>query len=626
MNKPSREDILRDLSSYVDGWGNPQVYLEAVYKKGRYTPEDFWNPQFDEQWNFIEETAEETQEEVTNEWNDDTNTSTTDEKISKDNANNFEILKSLTDEYEKLCFEKAVLIQENQWWEWLNKNWNKYKQYINDLSAIDKRLSEIEDWPEMHELMQSIKEDWLWDKWYQWTWWVRILLNDIVNKVWTQSITKDNPHYAWKQRDPQSWFIDKIPELVDKYEWQSNNSSNKSEVDKKTSGTKLKDINDAFKSAKMVDNMSFWWDVKSSEYLNRRNDTLAKHLKVNWIETPEEIEEYLNKYPSWKDAPQERKDNTVSILTDKVSKMSHKNETPSKWEFGWKWRKENEDWSKTSPDWTTTVREDWSISFWTDDESSLNDVEWFGWKWWTENKDWSKTSNDWSTTVYKDWSISFWADNKRKWKTFSSLGEKIKFDTDNDSPLNDEDTIYTYQWPVKQWEIKWKDYIEDREEQTPENNKYLWLDEYIRNFDTDASRKKELESMWYKVNKNGFYEKDWVKTRVYKDWRYNPSTEEIAKGWIWTATKNINKNSQDEMDILLQEQGYNWPKDKEWHFIPMNEDTLNWAWDKEETKETSKTKTTLKKGKKDNKKEDKKKVDKVSLSSPTILNLIKGKK
>jgi hypothetical protein len=192
----------------------------------------------------------------------------------------------------------------------------------------------------------------------------------------------------------------------------------------------------------------------------------------------------------------------------------------------------------------------------------------------------------------------------------------MNFWPDNESPLND--VIYTYnEWRGndKKADNKWKDYIEDTEEQTPENNKYLYLDEYIKNFDTDESRKKELESMWYKPNKNGFYEKDWVKTKVYKDGRYNPSTEEIAKGWIWTATKKIDKNPQDEIDIHLQEQGYNWPKDKEWHFIPMNEDTLNWAWDKKKDKKDNKDKKDKKITMKD--------VIKVVKSSPTIKNLLK---
>lgn len=568
MNKPSREDILRDLSSYVDGWWNPQVYLEAVYKKGWYTPEDFWNPQFDEQWNFIEETVEE----VTNEWNDNW-WQISQEPLTEDNANNYQRLNDYVKRYNELVRSKEEILNRYNWWEWYTP-WSKmYEDFKSEIDNINSQLKDMENSDELASLLQSIKDNWLWAKRYESESFARNWLADIINWVWSSfefNTWKDDANFMWQA--PVKSNFKSMNKLIDTYLWNyklNNPSSKSNKVDKKTWASKLTNGNDKFKDTKMVDEMSFWNDVKTEEYLERRNLSLAKHLKANWIETPEEIEEYLNKYPSWKDAPQKRKDNTVSILTDKVSKMKTSN------------NKQDDKWN---------------------DELNIKET--------------TEEVNEDNKRKWKVFTEKPWKPEERKWKTFSSLSEKIKFDTDNDSPLNDEDTIYTYQW-------QWKDYSANTEEQTPENNKYLFLDETVKNLDTDAERIKYLEKQWYKPNKNGFYEKDGVKTRVYKDWRYNPKTEEIAKGWIWTVTKNINKSAQDEMDILLQEQGYNWPKDKEWHFIPMNEDILNWAWDKEETKKT-KTKAP-KKAKKEEKKETKK-LQKVSKSSPTITSLLKSKK
>ena len=687
MEKPTLEQFIVALSRYTENWGSAQKYIEAAIKKWRFTAADFWNPVYNEQWDIVstdywtndevEQNNDETSqnEGETNEWGDTNNTNNTNdtpkfiEEANSDwweDMNNQDKLKILANDYLSILENMRDDVDKYNSGEWLS--WKAKQTYKDKLNEYRKQLKEIEQSSELYKLMEDVSRDWsgkLLDNWI-WNakvnntlrlltaWWSNLfsdddrLYNFFASSKWT---TLDN-FFSW-MFDENTWVVntmmwwainplsyayslaawkdaqDLSKEFIrnwhknlkdeDSVEWW-NKSSNKTDktsnkTGDKTKATKVSDINDKFKDSSITDSMSFWNDVKSEWYLDRRNIALARHLKANWIETPEEIEEYLNKYPSWKDAKQEWKNNTVNILADKVAKLNGKDikkedEWEKKWEFGWEWWKENEDGSKTSPDGWTTVYEDWSISFWTDDESPLNDVEWFGWEWRTINEDGSKTSPDWWTTVYEDWSISFW--------------------TDDESPLNDE--ISTYDWGDKssdKKDNKWKDYSDDTEEQSPENNEYLFLDETVKNIDYDKDRIKYLEKRWYKVNKNGFYEKDWVKTKVYKDWRYNPKTEEIAKGWIWTATKNINKSAQDEMDILLQEQGYNWPKNSEWHFIPMNDDVLNWAWDKEETK-TSK-KTVLRKSKTNDKKEKKedkenKKGSKVSKSSSTILNLIKNKK
>jgi hypothetical protein len=48
------------------------------------------------------------------------------------------------------------------------------------------------------------------------------------------------------------------------------------------------------------------------------------HLKLRGLETPEQIDAYLNQYPNWKNARQEWKDNTTKVLSEQISKMTAK--------------------------------------------------------------------------------------------------------------------------------------------------------------------------------------------------------------------------------------------------------------------------------------------------------------
>lgn len=306
--------------------------------------------------------------------------------------------------YQNLIKEKNKITSKNDSWYWMDPEY-----YKEQLSAINEVLSLAENSKEFKDLIDridsrelsvwqnkfnpittSILQDMAMHKWSEW-------LNDQESfnnwRYWDLANSNFARLFAW-WNNWNDWDMMQtsqdlkwLKSIYDRYNFSwdiESNEQNNSSNDKNNKDEKLnkQSLTNLIKWNEYTDRMSFWWDVKDKDYLDKRNKILAIHLKMNWIETPEEIEEYLNKYPSWKNAKQEWKDNTVNILTDKVSKIKWINEDweqvlkeeNKKW-FGWKWWKENEDGSKTSPDWTTTVREDWSISFWTDDESPLNDVE-----------------------------------------------------------------------------------------------------------------------------------------------------------------------------------------------------------------------------------------------------------
>lgn len=314
MNKPSREDILRDLSSYVDGWWNPQVYLEAVYKKGRYTPEDFWNPQFDEQWNFIEETTEEvpeTVEETTDEWNNNWWLAPK-EQLTEDNANNYQRLNDYVKRYNELVRSKEEILNRYNWWEWYTPWTEVYNSFKKEIDNINSQLKDMENSDELASLLQSIKDNWLWAKWYESESFARNWLADIINWVWSSfefNTWKNDANFMWQA--PVKANFKSMDKLIDTYLWnhKPNNSSDKldNNTDKKSDNKKS--------SNNKKNNVDIW-----KPWSNWLPDNYSS---INWVE--EEKDDNLiydkNWNPVWtKVKNNKKKDDKKKI--EKVSKSS----------------------------------------------------------------------------------------------------------------------------------------------------------------------------------------------------------------------------------------------------------------------------------------------------------------
>ena len=193
-----------------------------------------------------------------------------------------------------------------------------------------------------------------------------------------------------------------------------------------------------------------------------------------------------------------------------------------------------------------------------------------GSNWWNNNKtlepiDWSKTFD-----VYKSDPKEIADLLRSRWHSEEDI--QLVMEAWENRKLRDLAEAQSHKWewtiiaPQNQTNWKWwsqKDTIVEFPEQNPENNPYLFLDETVKNLWSNAERISYLESQWYKPNSKWYYEKWWIKTRVYKDWQYNP-TEVRSDNWQYITTPPRN----DELDIALQEQWYNWPRDKDWHFLP----------------------------------------------------------
>jgi hypothetical protein len=496
-----------------------------------------------------------------------------------DKKTNWQKINSVVDRYEWILNDIKKLVDDNNSGQWLSDE--ALAEYKQNFADKVQELKDIEESKAFSDLMELVAErgTWkiLWDYWIasprvnrildyiaNWYWDKIFSEEDRINNIlaWATNTWFDNFWYAWwnMARDPKDianeflakkwnkkgWDKDKN-KLWDLWTWYDQDSDTETFWYKKRPKMANKEI---------ADGMSFgddvawkWWQ----DYIDERNKTLALHLKLRGLETPEQIDAYLNQYPNWKNARQEWKDNTTKVLSEQISKMTAKRDV-----------------EKTAK----------------------------------ENKD----------------------------KQIKEAIDEIK---------NNWHKIY---------------------DQNPENNEYLLIDEEVKNIEDNKSRIQYLVDKWFRLNNEWYREKNWIKTRVNREWIYDNNLTNMS-----SASKN---------DITLQEQWYNWPRNEKWHYVPkkeediikeqeekkkedevdpdspindinpnddeeenkfdldMNEDILNWTWDvNKHWSAGPKAKTPDKKTDKTNdKKNDKKKavtmkdVIKVVKSSPTIKNLLKTAK
>jgi len=432
---------------------------------------------------------------------------------------NYDVLKNLYDRYMQLLSAKKDLITKYNWWKWLPTNSEKRTEYEKQLKILNDWLKEIEDWDELYNIISSIKEVWLWEK----PWdndsraahWLNVMMSKNSEDNEPRWWLKQN--LFWNKMDDYMWygfeksFDSAIDDYLKTHKW--------SKDTKDTKDTKVNNnisVNWPFKpmnptDEKVTDEMSFGSWVKwagGNQYLEERNKSLALHLKMKWIETPEEIDAYLSKYPSWKEAKQEWKDNTLNILSDKISNMKW-------WIVSWKkWEEEKE----KNIEWKGKARE-------VKDRKNLDEKKWKArevkdkkrlWDDWTPDNDSSinwideKENNTLRADEYKknwykvkwwkfytpDWELveSNWYNLSDKWEWIPVNKNKDKLETaedwnnfwnsDNDSPINWTEELKT----EKDWNNFWN------EDQKKESKKQISKPQKTNL----KSAKKETKKEWWK--------------------------------------------------------------------------------------------------------------------------------
>ena len=251
-------------------------------------------------------------------------------------------------------------------------------------------------------IITSIKEDWLWEKWEEWDSMPNHRLDVIMSKK-----SEDNEPRSWLRQNifwdklddsVNWWFKIWFNERVDKYlsskEWEHWTSekwnkidTNQDWMDKK----KLQIVSDKsswISDATKVIKFGKW----GNEYLDRRNKLLISQLEKNGITYKEEIDAYLNQYPSWKNAKQEWKDNTLNKLSEWIKEK----QTAKKEDTKEQPKEEKKEEPTNKNEWKKwNIVKEWvknRINFETSNDSPLNWEE-------EDNKETkSDTKNDKTTT------------------------------------------------------------------------------------------------------------------------------------------------------------------------------------------------------------------------------------
>lgn len=420
--------------------------IQKVYEENPNIILSYWNLTTDNEWN-LQEIAEDkslSKDDLTKEERLNLSTSVDKNEYSdiwdkvvkwydefkpvKENA------ELIADTYRELIDKKNELTSMYDSWDSASKEIYKKK-----LDAINEALANAENSEEFKNVVEEIRRSPL--AWYRSAFnpVISSTLFDMAGHRWSETLNSNDsfsnwvfwdvansPFARWMNVTNLTFSLNKLPEIYDKYNFDESKNLKSSDEhssgweEEKTSGweTKTETTNKnnisisgsplkptKITDEKVTDEMSFWDDVAWQwweEYLNKRNIALATHLKQKWIETPEEIEEYLSKYPSWKNAKQEWRDNTINNLTEKMATMKwpeiKKDETKDETKKEkWENREANEDKDR--------LNKRLEEAKWTKDKASTRDVKdkkrlWDDWQPdndssinWTEEL---KTEKDWN--------------------------------------------------------------------------------------------------------------------------------------------------------------------------------------------------------------------------------------
>lgn len=526
-----------------------------------------------------------------------------------------EKLKIFADKYNKLLNETRDYVLKKYSGEWLTWEWRE--EFLKELYKKETALKELENSNEFKNLMLDLAEAWTWNPFDNWVlnWELNETLKLAASWAWSEMF-KDKEtlsnivkagRTSWVGKNIESfiknwWWMSIIPWgwtvwwLYNMFAWEDAQDIAKEYVNKNgltreslmsdeekenNKWKKLREKNPNVNINKATDKMLFWDDAASSwidNYIDARDNTLATLLKVKWIESPEEIDKFLNQYPSWQNAKQKWKDETLKRLSEKVSNVKYddvaKKVKASKTKKEDKKEEKREE--KVWDNWTPS--NDDSINGVEDESKTKKITDFLKW-----NKKISK-EDLYSVLPDKAKQLIEWIDKEAKARL--NAKEHI-WDTDEnwyrdpDSPIN-----WTEEEAVESKNEKWWKWVaKEEKKQTSKNNKFLYITKEVQKLKPNE-RIKYLKEHWFSVDKNWYFTKNWMKTLVYKDGQYNPKYVKPNKE-EWYNDRTLVEPKQDKFQIALQKSWYQWPRDANWNFLPM---TDKWLDLQEAKKKESKTK------------------------------------
>lgn len=546
-------------------------------------------------------------------------------------------LEAFAEKYKKILWEARDYVIDNYSGEWLSWKWRK--NFLKELNWFNKQLEELENSDEFKRLMFDLSEYWTWNPFDNWalnwdlnetlkiaaTWaWSKMFkdwetINNIVNAAktswvwqtidtfiknwWWLSFIAPWTQLLWLWANAIVW--EDASDIAKEYVKKNNITEDTFKTDEERESdkwSKFREKNPNVDIKKATDAMLFWDEAANSwvdNYINTRDDKLATLLKVKWAESPEEIDRFLSQYPSWQNAKQQWKDETLKRLSEKMSNVKY--DDFAKQVKDAKAKNESKEEKKVWDDWTPS--NDDSING-VEKENTIYDEN--GKAIWVKHLDIKKKK---PSTLKKI--TDFLEGNKKisKEDLYSVLPDKAKqlidwidkeakarlnakehiWDTDEnwyrdpDSPIN-----WTEEEDVESTNEKWWKWTSKKEtKQTSKNNKFLYITKEVQKL-KPTERIKYLKENWFTVDKNWYFTRNWMKTLVYKDGQYNPKYVKPNKEEWYNDRTKVEPTSPSKLQIALQKSWYQWPRDANGNFLPMTDKWLDIQEGKKNLKDKSK--------------------------------------
>ena len=551
--KPSDEQLARLTQRAINEWRSRQEIYEAFVRK-------WWIDRDEElERSFAEETS------TSNPWPEwETINETEGEEeapvdfISQakwedwDNNTGQEKLKIFADEYNNILKEAAAHVNKYAHWEWLVGKWKE--NFNKVLDWYKKRLEELEQSPEFKQLMKDIAE---WGTWKLFDNWI---MNADINQtlkmatawLWSKMFNDKDRVWNYLSEFATSWpakFINELTSWSWEWNWWGLLWALPAAAYSIFAWEDAQDIAKEY----LKNNKGTKWT--SSDEESKWNKLREKNANVDIKKATDQMAFWDDAASSWVEGYVENRDSKLATLLkikwiespEEIDKFL--SQYPS-----WKWAKQ--EWKDAT---LKRLSEKVSNVKYDDVSKQVKDVK-------------SKKEDKTDKTDKKDKDV--YDKDSWIWKT----DENWYWNPDNESPIN---------WVEES--DKWgKGNVSEHEEQTPENNKYLHINETVKNLGSDKERINYLKKHWFVVDKKtGFYTKNWMKTKVYKDWQYNPKWVKPDKKEWYNDRTLVEPSKKDGFQIALQKSWYKGPRDANWNFLPITDEWLDLQ---EAKKKESKTK------------------------------------
>ena len=315
--------------SWPDGWDFTKEDADKILSIANWEYQPWWrrDPEEGEAW--YEEFKAKQDEDA---FNNKSFIEAANDEWFDDLSYNKQLDKLVTD-YMNTLNDMRKFVHDNNSGYWMSEKSNK--EFSDKLQEYKDKLKEIETSPQFYHLMEWLANGWTWDIFDNW------VMNSEVNSVlrmiatWEWSKLFENRNRLKNRIDSMQWT--KFDNIMTSLYWDANafdtmfstlftwplwqwiRSSiswlDAQDIAKRYIKNNKKPAWQNSNTSNETDNMKFWKDVDSQSYVNNRNKELAVILANKWLTTPEQIDEYLNQYDSWKNADENNKRVTLSNLS-----------------------------------------------------------------------------------------------------------------------------------------------------------------------------------------------------------------------------------------------------------------------------------------------------------------------